>query len=115
MTRNLLYYSSFGGNLHNLFITASSLLSAKKFKDDSFDILLYCNVSLFEDLNRFFPGILVGIRVWKSYCSYSSPLDELCWTRYDIFSWIDIGNYDNILYLDTDYCLRKTFGFVFSD
>ena len=102
MSKNLLYYASFGNKNKNLFITASAILSAKKFKNDSFDILLYCDVDFFDSLNKIFPGISDGIRVWKSYCAYSSLEDEASWARYDIFNWIDIGEYKNILYLDTD-------------
>ena len=58
MSKNLLYYASFGDKNKNLFITASAILSAKKFKNDSFDILLYCDVNFFDSLNKIFPGIL---------------------------------------------------------
>ena len=102
MAKNLLYYSSFGSRPSNLFITAAAILSSKKFKDESFDILLYCNNDCFEGLNKYFPGIAEEILVWKSYCMYSSPLDESCWSRYEIFNWIDIDNYEKVLYLDTD-------------
>ena len=102
MAKNLLYYSSFGNKPSNLFITASAILSSKKFKDESFDILLYCNDECYVGLNKYFPGITKEILVWKSYCSYSSPIDESSWSRYEIFNWIDIDNYEKVLYLDTD-------------
>ena len=114
MSKNLLYYSSFGGKPSTVFITASALLSSKRFKNDDFDILLYCNDSLYKGLNKFFPGILDGILVWRSYCVYFSAMDESTWSRYDIFSWIDIDNYDNILYLDTDTIVSGDPSILFS-
>ena len=114
MPKNLLYYSSFGCQNNNLFITAAAIFSAKKFKDDFFDILLYCDINLFVRLNKFWPGITDGIRVWKSYYAYSSPLDEATWSRYEIFNWIDIGEYNNILYLDTDTIVSGKLSNLFS-
>ncbi len=113
LRKNLLYYSSFGCQNTNLFITASAILSAKKFKDDSFDILLYCDVNMFVCLNKFWPGITDGIRVWKSYYAYTSPFDAT-WSRYEIFNWIDIGEYSNILYLDTDTIVSGKLSNLFS-
>ena len=114
MPKNLVYYSSFGSQNKNLFITASAILSAKKFKDDFVDILLYCDKKLVDRLNKFWPGITDGIHVWKSYCVYKSPLDESCWSRYEIFNWIDIEKYNNILYLDTDTIVSGNLSNLFS-
>ena len=114
MPKNLVYYSSFGSHNNNLFITASAILSAKKFKDDFVDILLYCDKKLPNRLNKFWPGITKGIHIWKSYCEYKSSVDESCWSRYEIFNWIDIEKYNNILYLDTDTIVSGNLSNLFS-
>ena len=113
-SRKLLYYASFGNKTNNIFITAASILSSMKFKDDSYDILLYCDDSILREFRRNFPEILDGIYVWKSYCNYSSPIDESSWARYEIFNWIDINKYDTILYLDTDTVVSGNLSNVFS-
>lgn len=113
--RNLVYYSSFGPVCpNNIFVTAAAIFSAKRFLSKELDILLYSNAKLINSLNDLFPGILEGVKIWAVDYQYESVLDEASWARYEIFDWIDIENYSNFLYLDTDTIVTKDFLPVFS-
>ncbi len=112
-SRNLLYYVSFGKRNKNIFLTAASILSSMKFNDNSYDILLYCDKYILREFEKSFPEILNGIYVWRTFCNYTSRMDESCWARYEIFNWIDINKYDNILYLDTDTIVSGNLSTVF--
>jgi len=113
--RNLVYYCSFGPVCpNNIFLTAAAIFSAKRFLSKDLDILLYSNVKLINSLNNFFPGILEGVKIWGADYEYQSALDESSWARYEIFEWIDVQNYSNLLYLDTDTIVTKDFLPIFS-